>query len=126
MTSLEMQRDAKTIFSVQIADRDIELAKPVPGPWHPIRIESLRDNIASKRTALVDSGAPRDFMDIHAVITANILSIDRSMKNGDLTATQTAAQYRASQGAQVLKHLESIAARRPLDTLASEQRDAVG
>ncbi len=32
MTLLEMQRNAKTIFSVQIADCDIELAEPVRGP----------------------------------------------------------------------------------------------
>jgi len=123
MTSLEMQRNGKTIFSVQIADRDIELAKPVPGPWHPVRIESLRDNIASKITALVDRGAPRDFTDIRAVITANIVSIDETwaiwqQRNPRLDVEQAKAQ--------VLKHLESIAARRPLETLAPEQRGAVG
>lgn len=123
MTSLEMQRDAKTVFSVQIADRDVELASPVPGPWHPVRIESLRDNIASKLTALVERGAPRDFTDIHAVIAANILSIDEAwalwqQRNPRLDLEQAKAQ--------VLKHLESIAARRPLDALTPEQRETVG
>ncbi len=122
MTSLEMQSEAKTIFSVQIADRDIELATPVAGPWHPVRIESLRDNIASKLTALVNRGAPRDFTDIHAVVAAEIVSIDEAWgiwqeRNPRVDAEQAKAQ--------VLKHLESIAARRPLASLAPEQRAAV-
>ena len=33
--------------------------------WSPVRIESLRDNVASKMTALVERGAPRDLRDIH-------------------------------------------------------------
>jgi hypothetical protein len=75
------------------------------------------------RQQRVDRGAPRDFTDIHAVITANVLSIDEAwaiwqQRNPRLDVEQAKAQ--------VLKHLESIAARRPLDTLATKQRDTVG
>ena len=72
---------------------------------------------------LVDRGAPRDFTDIHAVVTANILSVDEAwaiwqLRNPRLDVEQAKAQ--------VLKHLESIAARRPLDTIAVEQRKTIG
>ncbi len=67
--------------------------------------------------------AHRAITDIHAVISANILSIDEAwaiwqLRNPRLDVEQAKAQ--------VLKHLESIVARRPLDVLAPEQRDTVG
>lgn len=42
----------------------------------PILIETVRDNVASKMNALVDRGAPRDFLDIRAVIVKGLVSVE--------------------------------------------------
>ena len=104
---------------MQIAERDVELELPIASPWSPVLIETLRDNIGSKMNALVNRGAPRDFTDIRAVISAGLATVEEvwavwQQKNPDLD--QTSAKL------QVLNHLESIELRRPLDRVPIEQR----
>ena len=109
MTSLEMQRDAKAIFSVLIADRDIELAEPVRGPWHPVRIESLRrqhriqdhGSCRSRRTARFH-GHPRRYHRQHP---------NRSMKPGRSGSNAT----RGSMSSKPRRKSSSIWSRSPRD-----------
>jgi hypothetical protein len=111
----------RTIFSVQIADRTVELEPPILSPWPPIPIETLRDNLASKMTALVARGAPRDFRDVYEVVKAQLATVSEcwdlwQAKNPDTRLDRARAQ--------VIKHLESIAERRPLDQLPEPERSA--
>jgi len=66
VVSVEVQQQAKTIFSFQIARRSAELHPPETSPWPGgIRVDSFADLVASKMVALVERGAPRDFRDIY-------------------------------------------------------------
>ena len=73
--SFELHRLSGKEFSFQIALRTIFLEEPLPSAWTPILIETLDDNIASKMNALVDRGAPRDFLDIQRVIDEGLASV---------------------------------------------------
>lgn len=102
------------VFSFQIALRDITLEQPLPSPWSPIQIETLRDNIGSKMNALVLRGAPRDFVDVYRVAQEGLLSIGEcwaiwQRKNSDALIEDAQTQ--------VLTHLTRLEARRPLDTI---------
>ena len=104
----------RTIFSVQIAARTVELEPPIASAWSPIPIETLRDNLANKMSALVARGAPRDFRDVYEVVQAGLLTISEcwelwQARNPDTNIDRARAQ--------VVKHLGSIAERRPLDQL---------
>ena len=111
----------RTIFSVQVAERTVELEPPITSPWPPIPIETFRDNLGSKMNALVARGAPRDFRDVYEVVQAGLATVSEcwdlwQAKNPDTDL------HRAK--AQVVKHLESIAERRPLDQLPEHERPA--
>jgi hypothetical protein len=113
--SFELVEHRNKVYTVQIAVRSAEIEPPVPSLWPPIMIETLRDNIGAKMNALVERGAPRDFTDIQKVVEAGIFTIAEcwslwSQKN-DNAAIGPAKQ-------KVLFHLTSLAARRPLDSIA--------
>jgi len=69
--SVELQAGGRTAFSFQIANRSARLREPVPSPWG-IPLDSFEDLLASKMVALVERGAPRDFLDIYAVCQAGL------------------------------------------------------
>lgn len=73
--SLELLRDGLKQFSFQISRRTRSLDDTLPSMWQPVGIETLRDNVASKMTALVQRGAPRDFLDIHQLCTRGVTSV---------------------------------------------------
>ena len=72
--SLELLRDGVKQFSFQISRRTRSLDDTLPSIWRPVGIETLRDNVASKMTALVQRGGPRDFLDIHQFCTRDVTS----------------------------------------------------
>ncbi len=123
MISLEL-RDAERTFSYQIAPHTIELDSPFvdESPWAPIPIETLRDNVASKVNALVARGAPRDFSDIHRVIDDGVMSVEEVW---DLWSKKNPDQDVELAKAQVVKRIESIELRRPLERLPEEHREQV-
>jgi hypothetical protein len=111
----------RTVFSVQVAERTVELEPPITSPWSPIPMETLRDNLASKMNALVARGAPRDFRDVYEVVRAGLVTVPEcwdlwQAKNPDVAVNRARAQ--------VVKHLESIAERRPLAQLPELERPA--
>jgi Nucleotidyl transferase AbiEii toxin, Type IV TA system len=110
---------ARTVFSVQIAERTVELDSPVVSPWPPIRIETLRDNLGSKMNALVARGAPRDFRDVYEVVQADLATVSELW---DLWQAKNPGTNGKLARAQVVKHLESIAMRRPLNRLPEHER----
>ncbi|PSB29608.1 nucleotidyl transferase AbiEii/AbiGii toxin family protein [Chlorogloea sp. CCALA 695] len=117
--SLELKRDGATIFSVQIADRDRELEPPIPSPYPPVQIETLRDNIGAKMNALVNRGAPRDFVDIYAIAQSGMATVPElwdcwQQKNPQLDLHSAKAQ--------VLRFLNGIEQRRPIEQMPATER----
>jgi len=109
--SVELERDGRRRFSFQIAVRSTELEPPGPSAWPPILIESLADTVGAKMNALVERGSPRDFLDIHTVVTEGLMSAEQcwvcwSRKN----AGQTVHSARQK----VVLHLSALEMRRPL------------
>jgi hypothetical protein len=119
--SLELTGRQGVVFSFQVASRTVELDDPVPSPWPPIGIETLRDNLGAKMSALVARGAPRDFRDVYEVVRRGIASVDDcwelwERKNPGLDVQLAKAQ--------VVNHLEAIGMRRPLESLSPSARKA--
>ncbi|MGH2344900.1 MAG: nucleotidyl transferase AbiEii/AbiGii toxin family protein [Chloroflexota bacterium] len=113
----------KATFSFQIADRDRYLEAPRSSPWPPLPIESFHDTIASKMSALVNRGAPRDILDIYALCRARLTTetaVWRLWRRKNPHLDETAAHD------QIRHHAAALEARRPLDSLLPEQRAAVG
>jgi hypothetical protein len=106
------------VFSFQIAQRDQYLDRPVPSLWDPVLLETFPDNVASKMVALVDRGAPRDFVDIHEIVSRDLISLEECW-DLYLQKRQDADLEAAKQ--QVLEHLERIEARRPLDSISNPE-----
>ncbi|MGH9632321.1 MAG: hypothetical protein ACRD7E_28790, partial [Bryobacteraceae bacterium] len=114
--------DTKT-FSFQIAVRSVALEEPVPSAWPPILIETLHDNAGSKMNALVNRGAPRDFLDIKHLVDEGLLPV---VACWELWAKKNEGQTIASAKQKVLHHLLSLESRRPLESIEDslERRQA--
>lgn len=85
-------------------------------------MESLADNVGSKMNALVQRGAPRDFMDIREVIVRGIASVAQCWQ---WWAGKNPGVDLSLARAQALRHLEGIKQRRLLDSIqAPEERAA--
>lgn len=112
--SFELCREGKRHFSFQIAVRSVELEPPLVSPWPPIWIETLSDNIGSKMNALVERGAPRDFVDIKHVVTGNLSTVAQCW---ELWRRKNSDQRVDSAKEKVLYHLTSLDMRRPLASI---------
>ncbi len=125
VVSIELQANRKTVFSFQVAPRDIELEPPLVArsPFAPVPLETLADNLGAKMTALVGRGAPRDFQDVYNVVRTEIAHPDElwalfSAKNPGLDVSIAKAQ--------VSQRLGDIELRRPLDSLLPEAQGEAG
>jgi hypothetical protein len=74
VVSIELQTDNAKVFSFQIAHRSARLKPAQQSPWQGVKVDSLDDLIASKMTALVERGAPRDFLDIYTLCQNSIVT----------------------------------------------------
>lgn len=115
--SLELLRDSQKQFSFQISRRTLYLDEAIPAEWRPLWIETLRDNVGSKMTALVLRGAPRDFLDIYELVSRSVISISDcwelwSHKNPGVSVDEAMRK--------VFARMESIALMRPLETIQSK------
>lgn len=119
--SFELSQRERKIFSFQIALRSVELESPRRSAWDPILVESLADTVGSKLNALVQRGAPRDFLDVHELVARGIASVERcwnwwSQKNPGVDVLQARAQ--------ALRHLEAIELRRPIEVIEDPDEQA--
>lgn len=115
VVSIELRQEGKAVFSFQIAERSVLLEPPQPSPWPGVLLDRLPDLIASKMTALVERGAPRDFVDIYNLCRENIVTAHRCWELWELrqaAAEGEANRDRASLAVQL--HLERIESHRPL------------
>lgn len=115
-TSLELIDGQRKVFSLQIASRDRWLDKPVEAAWAPVRIETLRDNAASKMTALVERAAPRDLRDIHQLCDRGLLSVADCWS---LYREKNPTRAARDAAAKVLHAVERLEMQRPLATIES-------
>jgi hypothetical protein len=119
--SLELLRGSQKLFSFQISQRTRYLDQPVPSAWQPVLIETLRDNVASKMTALVERGAPRDLRDVFQLCHHGIATIDECWSVWRIKNPQR----EPSEGPEkVLFYIEKLELMRPLDKLPQETRSA--
>lgn len=117
--SLELIDGQRKVFSLQIAPRDRYLDATLEADWPPVRIETLRDNVASKMNAVVNRGAPRDLRDIHEVCRRGLITVPQcwelyEQKNPGLSSRDAAAK--------VLHALERLEIQRPLDSIADDEQ----
>jgi hypothetical protein len=112
--SFELVRGNHKEFSFQISVRSMGLEEPLSSAWPPVLIETLSDNIASKMTALVDRGAPRDFTDIRHVVSEGLVTIEGAW---DLWRRRNPSDTVEAGKQKALLHLVSLEARRPLDSI---------
>jgi hypothetical protein len=76
VVSVELRQGGRTTFSFQIAARSALLRDEMTGVWPgDIRVDSFDDLLASKMAALVNRGAPRDFLDIYTLCSAGQTSV---------------------------------------------------
>lgn len=124
VTSLEVEQltaeqKKETIFSFQVAERDIQLEEPVQSSWPPLKLETLRENLASKMTALVKRGAPRDFVDIRMVVQSGIATVDQVW---DLWQQRNPGVDMNFAKAHVVRSLSQIELRVPIDSVPEHDR----
>ena len=110
---------AQKVFSFQISTRDVQIDEPLESSWSPLRIETLRDNVASKMNALVDRGAPRDFLDIYEIVSSELVSAEECWR---LWRIKNPATPLSEARDKVLHKMEQIEARRPLASLVAERQ----
>ena len=121
MLSLELQERGETVFSFQIAPRTREIRPPHESPYPPVKIETIEDNLASKMTALVSRGAPRDFRDVYTVVKHGLSTVDNLWALWELKNPGVAKRDGQRQ---VIQHIEAIDSRRPLSSMPLGERDA--
>ena len=123
--SMELAQDGKTVFSFQIARRSVRLEESVSAGWIDVPLDSLVDLAASKMVALVERGAPRDFLDIFSVCQAGLFNIAECWALWRRRQALTGSDVDAVRARLAIEtHLERIALHRPLEQIAGlEQRE---
>ncbi len=114
--------EKKKVFSFQVALRDVTLGDPSPSRFGALPIESLRDNLASKMSALVSRGAPRDFVDVKRAVDAGAVSVDDLWK---LWQEKNPERGVAAAKVHTAHHLSGIELRVPLDSIDPARRDDI-
>lgn len=126
VTSVELARDGVKVFSFQIAQRSAQLESSGSAPWVDVKLDSLSDLVASKMVALVERGAPRDFLDIHAVCQAELLTEGECWQLWERRQRLSGSdvdRHRARLAVET--HVKRIELQRPLAEIADpEQRSA--
>ena len=125
VVSIELENEGTAIFSFQIARRSALLGPPGTASWAEVPVDSLADLVASKMTALVERGAPRDFRDIHALCRAGLTGPAQCWtlwaKRQELSGSDADGQ-RARLAIET--HLERIRQHRPLPGIPDTERRA--
>lgn len=114
--SYELLREGQKMFSFQISTRTRYLDAPKQCDWGAVLIETLRDNVASKMTALVERGAPRDLRDVYELCTRQVLGIEECWQ---LWHDKNPERETQEGREKVLFHVERLDLQRPLEKISS-------
>ncbi len=122
VVSIELATEQKKkVFSFQIAERSAQLQPSTPAQWTNVLLDNFFDLLASKMTALVQRGAPRDFRDIYAICQAGLATPYQCwqwwQRRQQLTGDD--ADFERAKMA-ISGHLERIEQYRPLATIADQ------
>ncbi len=121
--SVEVQPANEQVFSFQIARRSAQLKPSAPSPWEGILIDSFDDLVAGKMLALVERGAPRDFLDIFRLCDEGIVTplqcwqlwrTRQELANSDSDLARARLAIRT--------HLARIEQHRPLEKIADDSQ----
>ncbi|NJM40288.1 MAG: nucleotidyl transferase AbiEii/AbiGii toxin family protein [Anaerolineae bacterium] len=128
VVSVELRQANKTTFSFQIARRSAQLMDVVTGVWPgQIAIDSFEDLLASKMTALVNRGAPRDFRDVYRLCLSGLCNIEdcwrlweqRRLAAGEATEDTVSERERARLA--ICTNLARVSQARPIKTIDDEE-----
>lgn len=114
--SLELLRGSQKQFSFQISKRTLYLDQAISAEWQPVWIETLRDNVGSKMTALVERGAPRDLRDIFELCTRCFITKEECWQ---LWCIKNPERDPREGPEKVLFHIERLELQRPLEKISS-------
>jgi hypothetical protein len=116
--SVELFEGEKAVFSFQIASRSSRLQESIQAGWIDVPLDSLPDLVASKMVALVERGAPRDFLDVRSLCAAGLLNPDECWALWRQRQTLSGNDADISRARLAIEtHLERIALHRPLDKI---------
>jgi hypothetical protein len=119
VVSVELSQGGKKVFSFQIAARSTRLEQPISAGWIEVPLDSLSDLVASKMVALVERGAPRDFLDIFSLCQTGMLTIDECWLLWRRRQTQAGSDVDLGRARLAIEtHLERITLHRPLEQIA--------
>ncbi len=123
VVSIELLQQGKAVFSFQIASRDVRLRDSIWVQDEGIRLDSLPDLIAAKMNALIERGAPRDFLDIFTLCFHQLAEPEEcwALWQERQTLSGEDSDFERARLA-IETHLERIALHRPLESLSAEQR----
>ena len=121
VVSIELRSDDRQVFSFQIAGRSAQLEPAIPSPWQGILLDSFDDLLASKMVALVERGAPRDFLDIYSICD-NALATPQGCWQLWRRRQELASSDPNPERAQlaVLSHMSRIEQHRPLENIVDD------
>jgi len=123
VVSIELSQDGKKVFSFQIAARSIRLEETISAGWIDVPLDSLTDLTASKMVALIERGAPRDFLDIYTICRAGVVNMSECWALWRRRQTLIGSDADISRARLAIEtHLERIALQRPLDKIADPQQ----
>jgi nucleotidyltransferase AbiEii toxin of type IV toxin-antitoxin system len=125
VSGLELRLEGKTVFSFQVANRSAQIEPTTTLPWVNVALDSLPDLIASKMVALVERGAPRDFLDVYTVCQEKLVTPEecwRLWRERQERAGSDADPHRARLAVET--HLSRIAQHRPLAGIADPAQRA--
>ena len=122
LTSIELSQEGKTVFSFQLAVRTQRLEDFQVAGWIDIPLDSFRDLVSTKMNALVQRGAPRDFLDVYTICHAELITIEECWslwrERQDLIGNEhDDGKARLA----VETHLKRIELQRPLEQIEDEE-----
>ncbi|MEW5941415.1 MAG: nucleotidyl transferase AbiEii/AbiGii toxin family protein [Chloroflexota bacterium] len=125
VVSVELLQEGKAVFSFQIAARSARLEQTASAGWIDVPLDSLADLVASKMTALVERGAPRDFLDIFTLCQAGVVNVSECWALWERRQSLAGSDPDAARARLAIEtHLERIALHRPIDQITdSNQRE---
>jgi len=122
VVSIELRQAGQTIFSFQLARRSAQLEPPALAPGLGVLLDSFVDLVASKMTALVERGAPRDFRDIFMVCESGLTQPRLCWQWWRLRQIQAGSDANPERACLAIEtHLARIERHRPLDHIASAE-----
>lgn len=119
VVSIELKADNAKVFSFQIAQRSAQLKPAEQSPWHGVKVDSLEDLIASKMVALVERGAPRDFLDVYTLCQNNMITAVQCWQLWQQRQRKSGSNAHPDRAKLALQtHLARIEQHRPLDNIS--------